>query len=88
MVPNPIGNKVAVEMQDQEKEAGGIVLPDKDKARQTKGKLVAIGSGCKLVKSLSIGGMVAVPLHGGHVIEVGKKTYKVFDENDLVAFLD
>ena len=65
----PLGDRVAVELVEQEeKTAGGIFIPDTAKEKPSQGIVVAVGSGARDEK----GNLVPVELKVGQKILFGK----------------
>ena len=89
----PLGDRVIVEIMEEDSERGGIVLPDIAKDRPQIGKVVEIGSGfCTkngdIASDLSVGVEVLMPRFGGTDLEYVGKKCRIISESDVLAILD
>jgi chaperonin GroES len=91
----PLDDRVVVErMEQEEKTAGGIFLPESAKEKPQQAKVVAVGPG-KLLDSgergkLSVkrGDIVVFAKYSGTEVEVDGKELLIMRESDLLAVLD
>ena len=88
----PLDDRVVVEpVEDEERTAGGIVLPDSAKEKPQRGHVVAIGpgklldNGQRATPSLSIGDEVIYGKYSGSDIEVDGHEVKILRESDILA---
>jgi chaperonin GroES len=88
----PLSTKIVVEpAEEEERTAGGIVLPDTAKKKPTEGKVVAVGSGRTLddgtVVPLSVkpGDTVVYAKYGGTEVTLDGKDYVILDEDQIYA---
>lgn len=88
----PLGTKVVVEPSpEEEKSAGGILLPDTAKKKSQEGKVIAVGSGRTLddgtvvALSVEVGQTVVYSKYGGTEISLQGKDYVVLDEDQIYA---
>ena len=88
----PLATKVVVvPSEEEEKTAGGIVLPDSAKKKPSEGKVVAIGKGRtlddgKLVPlSVKVGETVIYSKYGGTEVKLEGKEYVILDEDQIYA---
>jgi chaperonin GroES len=90
----PLGDKVVVQAMDQEeKTAGGIYLPDTAKKKPQEGKVIAVGDGkildsgerCKL--TVKPGDRVIFAKYGGSEVTVGGEEYTILDEDQIYAIV-
>ena len=77
--------------QEEEKTSGGIVLPDTDKEKPQKGKVLAMGPG-KLLEngerasfSVKLKDTVLFGKYSGQEITVDGKEYKIMRESEILA---
>lgn len=91
----PLGDKVVVQVMDQEdKTAGGIFLPDTAKKKPQTGKVVAVGSGRVLDtgerNSLTVkaGDKVLFSKYGGNEVTIDGSEYTILDEDQIYAILN
>lgn len=91
----PLGDRVVVEVLEQEeKTAGGIVLPDSAKEKPQEGKVVAVGSGRltdsgeKVALEVKVGDRVIYSKFAGTEVKQGDKEYLVLRESDILAVVE
>jgi len=96
-MPNlkPLGDKVVVQLIEQEeKTASGIFLPDTAKKKPTEGKIVAVGEGRTLDNgeknklSVKVGDRVLFSKYGGNEVNVEGQDYTILDEDQIYAILN
>lgn len=81
----PLGDRVLVcRLEEENKSAGGIVIPDTAKEKPSRGKVLAVGPGKRLEKN---GDVVALAVKVGDQILFGKYsgTEVKIDEQDLLV---
>lgn len=88
----PLSTKIVVDPSEEEdKTAGGIVLPDSAKKKPSEGKVVAVGSGRVLddgsVRALGVkvGQTVIYSKYGGTEVKLEGKDYMILDEDQVYA---
>jgi chaperonin GroES len=91
----PLGDKVVVQLIEQEdKTASGIYLPDTAKKKPTEGKVIAVGegrtldSGEKNALSVKVGDRVLFSKYGGNEVSVDGQDYTILDEDQIYAILN
>jgi len=96
-MPNlkPLGDKVVVQLIEQEeKTASGIYLPDTAKKKPTEGKVIATGDGRTLDNgernklSVKVGDRVLFSKYGGNEVTVDGEDYTILDEDQIYAVLN
>ena len=92
MTLRPLGTKVVVEpASEEEKTAGGIVLPDSAKKKPQEGFVLAIGTGktledgTRVPLNVAVGQRVIYSKYGGTEITIEGKDYIVLDEDQIYA---
>ena len=90
----PLGDKVVVEpMEQEDKTASGIYLPDTAKKKPTEGKVIAVGNGRVLDTgkrnelSVKVGDRVLFSKYGGNEVTVDGTDYTILDEDQIYAIL-
>jgi len=90
----PLHDRVAVEAVDQEeKTAGGIIIPETAKEKPMQGKIVAIGDGAKdeqgkrIPMDLKIGDLILYGKWSGTEVEVNGKKLLIMKESDVMGLL-
>lgn len=88
----PLGDKVVVEpVEEEEKTAGGIILPDTAKKKPQLAKVIAVGPGKMLddgkrgEMGVKPGDMVVYAKYGGTEVTVEGKDYVILDQDSIYA---
>ena len=91
----PLGDKVVVELVEQEeKTASGIYLPDTAKKKPQTGKIIAVGTGRVLDNgernklSVKEGDRVLFSKYGGNEVTIDGNEYTILDEDQIYAILN
>lgn len=87
----PLGNRIVVTpITEEEMTASGIVLPDTvDKEKKAEGKIVAIGTGEKIVAlNLKVGDRVMFGKYAGEEVTLEKNDYKILSDEDVLAVVE
>lgn len=88
----PLGDRVVVKpIEQEEKTAGGIVLPDTAKEKPQHGEVLAVGTG-KLLDNgervpleVKVGDKVLYAKYGGTEVKLDGETYLIMRESDILA---
>jgi len=90
----PLGDKVVVQLIEQEeKTASGIYLPDSAKKKPQEGKIIATGGGRVLDNgernklTVKTGDRVLFSKYGGNEVSVEGQDYTILDEDQIYAIL-
>lgn len=88
----PLGDRVVIELVEQEeKTASGIVLPDSAKEKPQEGRVVAVGtgrvtdSGEKVALEVSEGDRIIFSKFAGTEVKYDGKEYLILRESDILA---
>jgi chaperonin GroES len=91
----PLGDKVVIQvMEQEEKTASGIYLPDTAKKKPQEGKVIAVGDGRILDNgdrnplSVKVGDRVLFSKYGGNEVTVGSNEFTILDEDQIYAILN
>lgn len=91
----PLGDRIVVERIEQdEKTAGGIIIPDTAKEKPKQGKVLAVGPGAKdesgkrIQMDLSVGDIVLFTQWAGSEIKLDGKDYLVMKESDVIGIIE
>lgn len=96
MALKPLGDRVVVKVIEEEEQrtAGGIVLPDTAKEKPQKGEVIAVGSG-KLLDNgervpleVKVGDRIIFAKYGGTEVKVNGTEYLILRENDILAIAE
>jgi chaperonin GroES len=87
-----LGDRLVVEHVEQaEKSAGGVFLPDTAKEKPQEGKVLAVGSGrtldngTKLPMDVKAGDRIVFSKYSGSEIKIEGKEYLIVSEKDVLA---
>ncbi|WP_026691384.1 co-chaperone GroES [Alteribacter aurantiacus] len=90
----PLGDRLVIELVEQEeKTASGIVLPDSAKEKPQEGKVVAVGSGRvtengeRVALEVKDGDNVIFSKYSGTEVKYEGKEYLVLRESDVLAVI-
>ena len=88
----PLGDKVVVKVsEEEEKTAGGIILPDTAKKKPQEGKVIAVGpgkildDGKRAPMNVKVGDIVIFAKYGGTEVTIGDQEYVILDEDSIYA---
>ncbi|GAA0304947.1 chaperonin GroES [Gracilibacillus halotolerans] len=91
----PLGDRVIIEVVEQEeKTASGIVLPDSAKEKPQEGKVVAVGSGRvtdngeKIELEVKEGNNIIYSKFAGTEVKYDGKEYLILRESDILAIVE
>ncbi|MEZ0326138.1 MAG: co-chaperone GroES [Fimbriimonas sp.] len=91
----PLGDKVVVQVLEQEdKTASGIYLPDSAKKKPTEGKVIAVGEGRTLdsgernTLTVKVGDKVLYSKYGGNEVTIEGEDFLILDEDQIYAILN
>ncbi len=90
----PLGNRLVVEpIEQEERTAAGIILPETAKEKPQQGVIVAVGPGALLENgkrqemSVKAGDKVLYAKYGGTEVKMGGRTLLILREDDVLAVL-
>ena len=90
----PLHDKVLVKRtEEEEKSAGGIVLPGSATEKPSQGEVVAVGPGKKTENGdvspvgVAVGDTVIFGQYGGNEIKIDGEEYLILSESDIFVFL-
>ncbi|RKQ28333.1 co-chaperone GroES [Oceanobacillus halophilus] len=91
----PLGDRVIIELVEQEeKTASGIVLPDSAKEKPQEGKVVAVGtgrvldSGERVPLEVAEGNRIIFSKFAGTEVKYEGTEYLILRENDILAIVE
>ena len=91
----PLVDKIVVELVEQEeKTASGIFLPDSAKKKPQEGKVIAVGNGRVLdngernTLTVKVGDKVLFSKYGGNEVTLDGKEFTILDEDQVYAILN
>ena len=90
----PLSDRVVVQPTDaEEKQQGGIIIPDTAKEKPQQGKIVAVGpgkiseSGQKIAMEVKVGDVVLYGKYSGTEVTVDDEELLIMRESDILAVL-
>lgn len=95
MTIRPLHDRVLVErIEEEERTAGGIIIPDTAKEKPTKGKIIAVGNGSRneagnvIALDVQVGDTVLFGKWSGTEVKVDGRTLLIMKESDIMAVID
>lgn len=91
----PLHDRVAIKPIDQEeKTAGGIIIPDNAKEKPMQGKIIAVGKGSKdkdgklIPLDVKVGDKVLYGKWGGTEVKVDGQEFIIMKETDIMGIIN
>jgi chaperonin GroES len=91
----PLHDRILVkQLEEEEKTAGGIIIPDTAKEKPHQGRIVAVGKGRKMedgtVKPLDVkaGDRVLFEKYAGTAVKLDGEEYMIMREEELLAVIE
>lgn len=91
----PLHDRVAIRrIEEEEKTAGGVIIPDTAKEKPSQGEVVAIGPGVcnekggRLAPDVKLGNRVLFGKWSGSEVRIDGKELLIMKETDIMAVLD
>jgi chaperonin GroES len=91
----PLGDRLVVERIEQEdKTAGGIIIPETAKEKPKQAKVLAVGPGAKdengkrIQMDVEVGDIVLFTQWAGSEIKIDGKDYLVLKESDVIGLIE
>lgn len=93
MAIKPIGDKILVELVEEEQKVGAIIVPDTAKEKPQMGKVIAVGGGRKdgmdiIPMTVKTGDKILFGKYAGTEIKHKGTEYLLLSENDVLAIVD
>lgn len=90
----PLGNRLVVEpIEQEERTAAGIILPETAKEKPQKGVVITVGPGARdekgerLPMDVKVGDTVLYSRYGGTEVKVDGRTLLILREEDVLAII-
>ncbi|MGI6037484.1 MAG: co-chaperone GroES [Limnochordia bacterium] len=88
----PLADRVILKIvAEEEKTAGGIVLPDTAKEKPQRGEVLAVGPGAydengkRIPMDVAVGDVVIFARYGGTEVKVDGEEYTILRQSDILA---
>jgi len=95
MAYRPLHDRIIIKrLEEEEKSAGGIIIPDTAKEKPQQGKVIAVGTGVVLKDGKTVplqvkpGDRVIFSKYGGTEVKFGDEDYLVMREDDVLGILE
>jgi len=91
----PLQDRIIVkQLQEEEKTAGGIIIPDTAKEKPAQGKVIAVGKG-KILEDgtvrkmeVKVGDRILFEKYAGSTIKIGGEEYMIMREEEVLAIIE
>jgi len=84
----PLDDRVVIEVKElEEKNVGGIIIPDTAKEKPQMGEVIAVGTDEELQKLLKEGDKVLYGKYSGTEVDVDGKKYIILSRSDVLSKL-
>ena len=85
----PMDDRLVLELvQEEEKTASGLIIPDTAKEKPIMGKVIAVGTDEDLREKIKEGDTVLFAKYGGEEINFDSKDYKIVQRADVLAVIE
>ena len=91
----PLNDRLLVQrLAEEDKSAGGIIIPDSAKEKQAQGKVIAAGpgkvddSGKRVELHVKKGDVVLFSKYGGTDVKLDGKDYLIMREDDILGIIE
>lgn len=91
----PLNDRLLVQrLEEEEKTAGGIIIPDSAKEKPAQGKVVAVGpgklndSGERVALQVKAGDIILFSKYGGTDVKLDSQDYLIMREDDVLGIVE
>jgi len=91
----PLNDRILVKrVEEEEKTAGGIIIPDSAKEKPAEGEIIAIGPGKlndkgeRIAIDLKVGDRVLFSKYGGTDVKLDGEDYLIMREDDILGVIE
>jgi chaperonin GroES len=85
----PLDDRVVIETKElEEKNVGGIIIPDTAKEKPQIGEVIAVGTDEELQKMVKVGDKILYGKYGGTEVDIEDKKYLIVSRSDLLAIIE
>jgi chaperonin GroES len=91
----PLNDRILVKrVEEEEKTAGGIIMPDSAKEKPAEGKVVAVGAGKRndagerIAMDVKVGDRVLFSKYGGTDVKLDGEKYLIMREEDILGIIE
>ncbi len=84
----PLDDRVVIEVKElEEKNVGGIIIPDTAKEKPQIGVIIAVGTEDELKKLVKVGDKILYAKYGGTEVDIEDKKYIIISRSDILAII-
>jgi len=85
----PLDDRVVIETKElEEKNVGGIIIPDTAKEKPQIGEVIAVGTDEELQKMGKVGDKILYGKYGGTEVDIEDKKYLIVSRSDVLAIIE
>ncbi len=91
----PLNDRILVKrLEEEEKTAGGIIIPDSAKEKPAEGEIVAVGpgkqndNGERVAMDVKVGDRVLFSKYGGTDVKIDGDDYLIMREDDILGVVE
>ena len=91
----PLNDRILVQrLEQEEKTAGGIIIPDSAKEKPAEGKVIAVGNGKlndngeRIAPEVNVGDRVLFSKYGGTDVKLDGEDYLIMREDDILGVVE
>ncbi|NOX80942.1 MAG: co-chaperone GroES [Deltaproteobacteria bacterium] len=91
----PLNDRILVKrLEEEEKTAGGIIIPDSAKEKPAEGKVIAVGpgkmndKGDRIAMDVKVGDGVLFSKYGGTDVKIDGEDYLIMREDDVLGIVE
>ena len=89
MTLKPLDDRLVIEpVLIEEKNVGGIIIPDTAKEKPNIGTVIAVGNDEELQEIVKVGDKVLYSKYGGTEVDVETKKYLIVSRSDVLAIVE
>ncbi|MDR3569512.1 MAG: co-chaperone GroES [Syntrophobacteraceae bacterium] len=95
MAYRPLHDRILIQrLEEQDRTAGGLIIPDTAKEKPQQGKVIAVGTGIVLKDGKTVplqvkpGDRVLFSKYGGTEVKFGDEEYLVMREDDILGVIE
>lgn len=85
----PLDDRVVIETKvSEEKNVGGIIIPDTAKEKPQIGEVIAVGTDEELREMVKVGDKILYGKYGGTEVDIDDKKYLIVSRSDVLAIIE
>jgi chaperonin GroES len=85
----PLDDRVVIETKElEEKNVGGIIIPDTAKEKPQIGEVIAVGTDEELKEMVKVGDKILYGKYGGTEVDIEDKKYLIVSRSDILAIIE